>query len=37
MNQGIRRVLETAGVEFIDADGGGQSARLKQGTYQKGN
>ena len=28
-DQAIRRVLETAGVEFIDADGGGPGVRLR--------
>ncbi len=31
-DQAIRRVLEAAGVEFIDADVGGPGVRLKQGT-----
>jgi hypothetical protein len=29
-DQAIRRVLEAAGVEFIDADGGGPGVRLRQ-------
>jgi hypothetical protein len=29
-DQVIRRVLEAAGVEFIDADGGGPGVRLRQ-------
>jgi hypothetical protein len=28
-DQAIRRVLEAAGVEFIDADGGGPGVRLR--------
>jgi hypothetical protein len=28
-DQAIRRVLEAAGVDFIDADGGGPGVRLK--------
>ena len=28
-NQAIRRVLETAGVEFIDENGGGPRVRLR--------
>jgi hypothetical protein len=31
-DQAIRRVLEAAGVEFVDADGGGPGVRLRQGT-----
>jgi transcriptional regulator with XRE-family HTH domain len=34
-DQAIRRVLEAAGVEFIDADAGGPGVRLKKGTQQK--
>ena len=30
-DQAIRRTLEAAGVEFIDADGGGPGVRLRQG------
>jgi transcriptional regulator with XRE-family HTH domain len=30
-DQAIRRVLEAAGVEFIDDDGGGPGVRLKKG------
>jgi hypothetical protein len=30
-DQAIRRVLEAAGVEFIDADVGGPGVRLKRG------
>ena len=29
-DQAIRRVLEAAGVEFIDANGGGPGVRLKR-------
>jgi hypothetical protein len=29
-DQAIRRVLEAAGVEFIDANGGGPGVRLRQ-------
>ena len=29
-DQAIRRVLEAAGVEFVDADGGGPGVRLRQ-------
>ena len=35
-DQAIRRVLEAAGVEFIDADGGGPGVRLR-GIQQRGN
>jgi hypothetical protein len=31
-DQAIRRVLEAAGVKFIDENGGGPGVRLKQGT-----
>jgi transcriptional regulator with XRE-family HTH domain len=34
-DQAIRRVLEAAGVEFIDADGGGPGVRLR-GAQTKG-
>jgi hypothetical protein len=29
-NLAIRRALESAGVEFIDADGGGPGVRLRE-------
>jgi hypothetical protein len=32
----IRRALEAAGVEFIDADGGGPGVRLRQAPHQHG-
>jgi hypothetical protein len=35
-DQAIRRVLEAAGVEFIDADGGGPGVRLR-GAQTKGS
>jgi transcriptional regulator with XRE-family HTH domain len=31
----LRRALETAGVEFIDANGGGPGVRLRQGHRKK--
>ena len=30
-DQAIRRVLEEAGIEFIDAEGGGPGVRLRRG------
>jgi hypothetical protein len=35
-DQAIRRVLEAAGVEFVDANGGGPGVRLR-GAPQKGS
>jgi transcriptional regulator with XRE-family HTH domain len=35
-DQAIRRVLEAAGVEFIDADGGGPGVRLR-GAQKRGS
>jgi transcriptional regulator with XRE-family HTH domain len=34
-NLAVRRVLEAAGVEFIDEDGGGPGVRLRKGSKQK--
>jgi transcriptional regulator with XRE-family HTH domain len=34
-DQAIRRALEQAGVEFIDAEGGGPGVRLRSATEQK--
>jgi hypothetical protein len=34
-DQAIRRVLETAGVEFIDANGGGPGVRLRGAQQQE--
>jgi hypothetical protein len=31
----IRRTLETAGVEFIDEDGGGPGVRMRKASKQK--
>jgi len=35
-DQAIRRTLEAAGVEFIDAEGGGPGVRLRQGQGKAG-
>jgi transcriptional regulator with XRE-family HTH domain len=32
----IRRALESAGVEFIDEDGGGPGVRLRKKPYKRG-
>jgi len=32
----IRRTLEAAGIEFIDAEGGGPGVRLRQGPGKAG-
>ena len=31
----VRRALETAGVEFIDENGGGPGVRLRKGPHKK--
>lgn len=35
-DQAIRRALESAGVEFIDENGGGPGVRLRKPTMQRG-
>ena len=35
-DQAIRRTLEAAGVEFIDAEGGGPGVRLRSAQQQRG-
>jgi hypothetical protein len=35
-DQAIRRVLEEAGIEFIDAEGGGPGVRLRSAQQKKG-
>jgi hypothetical protein len=35
-DQAIRRTLEAAGVEFIDAEGGGPGVRLGKGEQKQG-
>jgi transcriptional regulator with XRE-family HTH domain len=34
-NLALRRALETAGVEFIDENGGGPGVRLRKGSQKK--
>jgi transcriptional regulator with XRE-family HTH domain len=34
-DRGIRQALESAGVEFIDENGGGPGVRLRKGQSQK--
>ncbi len=36
MSLAIKRVLEAAGVEFIDEDGGGPGVRLRNRRQKKG-
>jgi hypothetical protein len=35
-DQAIRRTLEAAGIEFIDAEGGGPGVRLRSAHHKKG-
>jgi hypothetical protein len=35
-DQAVRRTLEAAGVEFIDAEGGGPGVRLRSAQQKKG-